>query len=80
VAIASNSESSGSSWYSTPAAPLPLIREPAGSAGHTGDSRPGYNLKEELLLTKDQHSKLRVSTFPLVYNVFDASDMSIADH
>jgi hypothetical protein len=65
VAQASKSGSSEGSRYSTPAARTCKIPAPKGSAGRSGDSRPGYNLEEVLMLTKEQHTMLRVSLFLL---------------
>lgn len=63
MAQASKSGSSTGSRYATPAARTRKIPAPKGSTGRSGDSRPGYNLEEALMLTKEQHGMLRVSPF-----------------
>jgi len=63
----------------TPAQSNRMIPQPKGSAGRSGDTRPGYELKDSLIIDEDQYAKLRVSTFHAVYHVFDASYASLAN-
>jgi len=79
VELVEQGKSRAGSRYSTPAPSIPQISKPKGSAGRSGDSRAGYNLQNELMLSNDQYSKLRVSAFNVIYYAFDASNTSIVD-
>jgi hypothetical protein len=82
VAEASKSRSSTGSRYATPVPRRPKIPAPKSSACRSGGSRPGYNSEEVLMLTKEQHSMLRVSpflSFPMLLTRLDALSTSAVD-